>query len=277
MPSGTMAWLRITESWPALGTLARVVVYAPNRDFLPPLQRRVAALNQILSDYLPASELNRVCREAHLRTLRVSRELFTVLSFAQRLSLLTGGVFDVTIGARTRGRRGPVGYQYVALGAQSVRLARPAMQLDLGALGKGFIADEVSALLDSFGLRRHLVSFSGDIVLGDPPPNEAGWKIGLGSENEVRVLSRCGIATAGNTYQPGHLLDATTGEPNSSRETLTVLAPNGLTADALDTALFLLPPAQRPRLLAHFPRAELVASAGRPSGETTKAIRQSLQ
>jgi thiamine biosynthesis lipoprotein len=222
------------------------------------VKQRVEALNRILSDYLPDSELNRVCRTAHSRTVKVSREFFAVLSFAQRLSVLTGGVFDVTIGARTRGRTGTVGYQFVALGAQAVRLARPDLQFDFGALGKGFIADEVSRLLDAMNLPRHLVAFSGDIVLGDPPPGEEGWKIGLGAENNVRVLSRRGVATSGNTFQPGHILDATTGQPNRSRETITVVAPNGLTADALDTALLLLPPERRQALLQSFPESEFL-------------------
>jgi thiamine biosynthesis lipoprotein len=258
MPSGTTASRRTTESWPALGSLARVVVYAPDHRWLRPVQARVAALDRILSDYIPNSELNRVCREAHARTVRVSREFFTVLSFAQRVSLLSGGVFDVSIGARTRGRTGSVGYQYVALGNQSVRLAKPDMQFDFGGLAKGFIADEVSALLDRMKLHQHLVAFSGDIVVGDAPPNEAGWKIGLGSANQVRSVIRCGISTAGNTFQPGHILDATTSQPHSGEETLTVLAPNGLTADALDTALLLMQPASRHALLDSFPGATLV-------------------
>ncbi len=256
MLSGTTASRRITESWPALGSLARVVVYAPNHDWLAPVKARVSALDQILSDYIPNSELNRVCREAHRRTIRVSREFFAVLSFAQRVSLLSGGVFDVTIGARTRGRTGSVGYQYVALGNQSVRLAKPDMQFDFGGLAKGFIADEVSALLDQMKLPRHLVAFSGDIVLGDPPPDEAGWKIGLGSEDRSRYLSRRAISTAGNTFQPGHILDATTSQAHTGNETITVIAPNGLTADALDTALLLLPAEGRKRLLQSFPEAE---------------------
>lgn len=220
------------------------------------MQARVAALDQILSDYIPNSELNRVCREAYARTLRVSREFFTVLEFAQRVSVLSSGVFDVTIGARTRGRKGSVGYQYVALGNRSVRLAKPDMQFDFGGLAKGFIADEVSSLLDRLGLPSHLVSFSGDIVLGDAPPNEAGWKVGLGAENRVRQLSRCAVATAGNTYQPGHILDATSGQAYTGRETLTVVARNGLTADALDTALLLMPAERRNALLQSFPGAE---------------------
>lgn len=259
MPSGTTAWQRITKSWPALGSVARVVVYAPDDRWFAPVQARVAALDQILSDYIPDSELNRVCRRAFARTVRVSREFFTVLEFAQRVSVLSGGVFDVTIGARTRSRTGSVGYQYVALGNRSVRLAKPDMQLDFGGLAKGFIADEVSDLLDRLGLPSHLVSFSGDIVLGDAPPKEAGWKIGLGAENRVRQLSRCAISTAGNTFQPGHILDATTGKAHLGRETLTVVARNGLTADALDTALLLMPKLEGQTLIEHFPGAERVA------------------
>ncbi len=256
MPSGTMAWRRITESWPALGTVARVVFYGEDARAVGAVKARVAALDRILSDYRPDSELNWVCREAYKRTVRVSREFFTVLEFAQRVSLLTGGVFDTTIGARTRGRSGTVGFQYVALGAGTVRLAKPDMQFDFGALGKGFIADEVSALLDKMGYRSHLVSFSGDIVLGDAPPGSEGWKIGLGSEGRPRLLVRRGIATAGNTFQPGHILDATTGVAYRGAKTVTVIAKCGLEADALDTALLLLAGEKREELLEHFPGAE---------------------
>ncbi|MDX2269975.1 MAG: FAD:protein FMN transferase [Bryobacter sp.] len=203
-----------------------------------------------------------MCREAYGRTVRVSRELFTVIEFAQRVSVLSGGKFDITIGARTRGRKGTftgtVGYQYVALGAGAVRLARPDMQLDLGALAKGFIADEVSRSLDARGVRRHLVALSGDIVLGDAPPGEEGWKIGVGPRAELRRLARRGVATAGNASQPGHIWDAAAGRPVEGKEVLTVVASDGLTADALDTALWLLEPGERAGLLAAFPGVEVV-------------------
>jgi thiamine biosynthesis lipoprotein len=256
-----LALRRQTADWPALGSVARLTCFVSGPEqfqrALVVAKRRVAELDAILSDYKPDSELNRLCRAAFHRTVRVSRELFTVLEMGQRMSVLTGGAFDITVGARTRGRSGNVGYQFVALGVQSVRLAKPDMQFDLGGLAKGFIGDEVSRALDAIGVRRHLVALSGDIVLGDAPPDEEGWKIGLGSKNVVRTLERKGISTAGNTFQPGHIVDARTGERFLGKDTVTVVAPDGLTADALDTALLLLEKSQWGAVLAAFPGAEV--------------------
>ena len=243
-----------------MGTLVRVTVETPEQALaekaLAAARRRFEELNNILSDWKPDSELNRLCRNAPGVPVRVSRELFAAVAFGQRLAVLTGGVFDVTIGARTRGRMGTVGYQYLSLGAGTITLQRPGMQLDLGALGKGYAGDEAGRAMRDLGVERFLIAASGDIVAGKAPEGQAGWRVGVAGG--WRMLVERGVSTAGDENQPGHILDATTGQSVRGRRNVSVIGPDGLTADGLDTALYLLPRERWKELLASFPQVEVV-------------------
>ena len=85
-----------------MGTAFRVILYAPDEAAARRAARaafeRVAALDGIMSDYRPASELMRLCQKAGGEPVPVGEELFFVLSRAQEVSRLSGGAFDVTVG-----------------------------------------------------------------------------------------------------------------------------------------------------------------------------------
>src|SRR5579883_3515828 len=89
-----------------MGALVKIKLFASDcreaRAALLEAFGRIAALGAILSDYNPASELNRICRAAPGRPVSVSPELFRVLEFAQRLAIETDGAFDVTAGPLNR-------------------------------------------------------------------------------------------------------------------------------------------------------------------------------
>lgn len=243
-----------------MGTLVSLAACARNEanaaKAFDGIEKRFSALNAILSDYDPQSELNRLCRSGFERWVPVSLELFTVLQFAQTLALRSQGAFDVTIGARTRGRSGTVGFQYLSLGRQTVRLAKPDMQLDLGGIAKGYAADEAAKILNQAGLPHHSIAVSGDIVLGAAPPGEPGWRIGLGAGDNYRVLQRRAVSTSGNASQPGHIYDPRTGQSLKTQPTVVVIAANGITADALATALSVLPQSRHAALLDQYPGVE---------------------
>jgi thiamine biosynthesis lipoprotein len=247
-----------------MGTLIRITLYAMDEGrasaAMVAARHRFEELDQKLSDYKADSEINQL---KSFVTTRVSEDLFAVLSFAQRVALLSGGAFDVTIGARTRGRSGTVGYQHVALGNRTVRLLKPDMQLDLGGIAKGYAADEASRVLSKQGFPRHLIAASGDVRMNDAPPGERGWRVGLGSESRMRELAHAAVSTSGNTFQPKHIWDPRTLEPVVRSETVTVIASSGMCADALATACLVLRPEERGQLLSHFPGAECIA-AGQP-------------
>lgn len=259
-----------------MGVTARIVVYAPNRDIAvwacSRAFQRIAHLEDLMSDYRSDSELMRLCAEGHIAPVRVSDDLFFVLQRAVELSRRSGGAFDITVGPfvdlwrRTRQTkrlpsneelsmaRRSVGYEKILLDPQNrtVKLAAPGMKLDLGGIAKGYAADCAIKVLRKFGLNRALVELGGDIVLGDPPPNRKGWRIGIlnehGKPSKFLELANCAISTSGSTEQfveikgkrYAHIVDPKTGLGLTRLVLVTVIAKDGITADSLATALCVL-------------------------------------
>ncbi|NWG12094.1 MAG: FAD:protein FMN transferase [Acidobacteria bacterium] len=236
---------------------------------------RVEQLEQIFIDYRGNSEVRRICRDTAGIARPVSPELFSVLESSLRFSRMTRGAFDVTIGplvqvwreARRAGKapdaaqlaraRELVGYEYVLLDPEkrTVHLLLPGMRLDFGAIAKGYAADEALKVLKSRGIQRALVDAGGDISIGAPPPGESGWSVAIrsgyevsGTEGRLRLRDTA-VATSGDALQSAHLdgrryshiIDPATGKALRDSAAVTVIARDGLTADALATALSVLP------------------------------------
>ena len=233
---------------------------------------RVAALDQMMSDYRPDSELRRL----DTSWSPVSRELFAVLERAIEIADATGGAFDPTVGplvalwreARQRNRlpdaraidvaKGLVGWRLVELDAArpAVRLAREGVRLDLGGIAKGYIIQEALQAMIPFGVTRALVEAGGDIVVGDAPPGRDGWSIDVTGSDAAFVaraarLTNAALATSGPTAQfveidsvrYSHVVDPRTGLGVTNQVTARVIAADGATADALATALTVAPDA----------------------------------
>jgi thiamine biosynthesis lipoprotein len=193
---------RFEFSEPHMGTLFRIVLYAPDASAATQAARaafdRIAALDDIMSDYRASSELMRLCQQADGPPVKVSDDLFRVLAAAQDVAKRSGGAFDVTVGpvvrlwrGARRSRRLPdperlaqavklVGYEEIRLdpAAQTVQLLERGMLLDLGGIAKGYAADAALDVLRQYGITRALVAGGGDIAAGDPPPAQEGWRIG---------------------------------------------------------------------------------------------------
>lgn len=272
---------RIEALEPHMGTMFRIVLYAADPARAHTAIRaafdRVAELDNELSDYLPDSELNRICVTAAGRDVPVSQDLYAVLQASQSLAERTDGAFDITLGpvirlwrrARQTGqlpsdaeiaaaaRR--TGYRslHVASGGghATVRLDMAGMQLDLGAIAKGYAADEGLRLLRGQGFPQAMVAASGDIAFGDAPPGVAGWRTGIDSVNapndaftEVLQLSNAAVSTSGDTEQYAeiggvrysHIVDPKTGKGLTARIGVTVIAAKGIDSDGLSTAASVL-------------------------------------
>jgi len=261
---------------PHMGTLVRIQVYAAGAAQAQVAFQagfaRIAALDDALSDYKPDSELNRLPNP-------VSVDLFRVLAAAQALAVETDGAFDVTVGPLTRlwraGRvpdaatiaeaRRHVGYRKLHLDAvaRTVTLDDPAMRLDMGAIAKGYAADEALQAIAAAGCPIALVAVSGDLAIGDPPPGKTGWHVDAGGD--VRTVSRVAISTSGDTEQHvdsagvrySHIVDPATGIGLTRSHLMTVIARRGIDADALATAASVLGP-ERGRQLVERHGATLV-------------------
>lgn len=252
---------------------------------------RIAELNNVLSDYEPESELSRFVREAGQGPQPVSNDLSRVLEASLVLARLTDGLLDPTAApvirlwrkARAGGQLPPpdaiaqaldhVGYQYLRIDeqAKTAELLRPHMQLDLGAIAKGYIGDRAIQCLRENGVPRAMFEAGGDMVFGDPPPGEAGWLIRPQADGlpEMR-LANCAAAISGNTVQfieiegrrYGHIIDPRIGHPIHTQQVCLVTAPTGFDADPLATLGALMSPDEFKTLIKqHYPEAEVWIAA----------------
>ncbi len=258
-----------------MGTLVKITLYAADPDSasgaFTAAFGRIKELDAILSDYEPESELMRVCRQASKQPVRVSGDLFYVLDEALRVSKETDGAFDVSLGpiirlwrkARLEKRlpaqtdleeaAGFTGYRKVVLdrARHTVFLKSPHMLLDLGGIAKGYAADAALRIMRARGITRALVAVSGDIAIGDPPPGQPGWRIGIEPSDKfsrVAVLKNTAVSTSGDAEQfvdignqrYSHIIDPKTRLGVTSRIGLTIVAINGIAADSLATAVIVL-------------------------------------
>ncbi|HEX9564903.1 MAG TPA: FAD:protein FMN transferase [Gemmatimonadaceae bacterium] len=272
-----------------MGVPVRIVMYAPDTASARGAARaafaRIAALENIMSDYRPRSEL-RLLAEQPREWVPVSPELLAVLNRAVEIARLTGGAFDPTVGplvalwreARRAGRlpdkaalaraRERVGWMLLSVDVErrQVRLAVDSMQLDLGGIAKGFILQEALTALRAHGVSTALVEAGGDVVAGDAPPGQLGWEIEVaGADDEVtaraRILSNSTIATSGATEQfveidgvrYSHVIDPRTGLGVTGSHVVTVIASDGALADAVATAAGVLGPGSAAMLSGRFP------------------------
>jgi thiamine biosynthesis lipoprotein len=264
---------------PHMGTLFRIKLYAADQE---EAQRafqvafsRVAELDNILSDYKPESELNRLCRNAVHRPIRVSDDLFRIVSASEQLSQDSGGAFDITIGPLTHlwrearksnhvpderamqdaGRRCGFRKLHIDQARRTLELDEPGMQLDVGGIAKGYAADEALAVLSRLGIRSALVAASGDLAFSDAPPGEPGWKIGVDSADRadaafsrVLLLANGAVSTSGASEQHldangtrySHIIDPKTGSGLSQPITVTIVARHGIESDGMSTAVSVL-------------------------------------
>jgi thiamine biosynthesis lipoprotein len=184
---------------------------------------------------------------------------------------------------RLAAERKLVGYQLVRLNPKmkSVALLREGMRLDFGGIAKGYAADEALRVLSEHGLTRALVDASGDIVAGDPPPNAEFWVVEIealarrkpvgkltgkpandseesGPAPHLRICNQA-VATSGDAYQSAviagrrysHIVDPKTGLGLSQRSSVTIIAPTGMMADGLASAISVLGPKAGIKLLEH--------------------------
>jgi FAD:protein FMN transferase len=277
-----------------MGVPTRLVVHAANETLAAIACQnafaRVAELEDVMSDYRPTSELMRLCDRAGRGPVRISDELFTVLSRAQELARQTDGAFDVTVGpysqlwrrAREDGRLPSerelqeasrlVGWRKLRLDPQrkTATLETPGMRLDLGGIGKGYAGDQALQVLERHGITSALYEAGGDIVVSNSPPNTLGWMVDVidpreaGKSQQV-PLANAAVSTSGDTEQfieiggvrYSHIVDPRTGLGVTNRVMVTVIARDGITSDSLATAASILGPREGQRLVRQYPQTSV--------------------
>lgn len=260
----------------------------------------VDSLVNIFSDYIPDSELNRLCASAGIGVpFKCSRALFEILELSKEAYSRSEGTFDITIGPLSRlwreSRKSKIfpdsalvkeklqliGFHNIQIDQKSrtVVLSKKGMQLDLGGIAQGYIAQHVIDFLKSQKIDNALVDVSGDIVCIGRPPGTNGWTVALSvpyNDNELLskqlLITDGAVTTSGDKFQfleyngrrYSHVIDPFTGYGVTTQRTVTVVAKDGTLADWLTKACGLLPISKAKRLAREMNAALLIIESRKP-------------
>jgi thiamine biosynthesis lipoprotein len=268
-------------------------------------------LEALTTSWQPTSEVSRINDAAGRRPVKVSRDTRLIIEKAQWVSGLTDGAFDITVGvfrglwkfdedqdgtlpdrAEVERRRALVNWRDVIVDRRrgTVMLRRRGQAINLGGIAKGYAVDAAVRAIRAAGLRDFIVKAGGDLYAsgrkGDRP-----WRVGIQdpraphgriifdlpltdqafntSGDYERFLIRDGVR-----YH--HILDARTGFPARGTRSVTLLAPDAFTADALDTAIFAVGPERGLQIVATVPGLEAVIVDAKNQVHVTDGLKARL-
>lgn len=255
------------------------LVPTPGQTVPADLKQRIEALlariNQILSTYDPHSELSRFNRNPSTDWVAVSPELQQIVAEALRISELSSGAFDITVGplvnlwgfgpeprrdqvptdteiAQTRER---VGYWRLSAHQEppALKKERPDLYVDLSAIAKGYGVDQLAALAETVGIKNYLVAIGGEIRAKGHNGRGQPWTIAIekpvAGQRAVERLLQPGdhsISTSGdyrnffeqNGQRYSHIINPPTGRPvPQTLASVTVISDQSMIADATATTL----------------------------------------
>jgi FAD:protein FMN transferase len=251
----------------------------------------IRRLEELLSTWIPTSELSRVNAAAGVMPVHVSPETLTVVQRAVQASEMTDGGFNIAIGPAvdvwrvTEGQRIPTESEldalrplvdlmsvHVAVREQTIFLEKAGMRIDVGGIGKGYAADQAVDALRRAGAIAGVVALSGDIKTFGRLPGGKMFPVGIQHPREEGSvlawidLQDEAISTAGDYerfferegIRYHHILDPRTLQPARSCQSVTVIAREGVWADGLDTGIFVMGPERGMELVEQLPDVEAI-------------------
>ncbi len=231
-------------------------------------------IEAMISSWRDDSETSEINRNAGLKPVVVSQELFNLIRRSLRVSKLTDGAFDITFDTVGRywnfkKKDAPLpdeeqiatalvhtGYQHVFLDPdlRSVSLATPDTRIGFGAIGKGFAANRVVFVLKDHGVTGGIVNAGGDLVIFGVQEDDTPWRIGIANPLDRDTVfayldvTEMAVVTSGDYenfieidgVRYSHIIDPRTGRPVQEVRSVTVVCPDGELADALATGVSVL-------------------------------------
>jgi thiamine biosynthesis lipoprotein len=233
--------------------------------------KEMERVNQSMSTYIDSSEVSRLNASAFAQNVKVSNELFELLTLSKRISNITDGAFDISYASvgylysfpdktkpndeQITALLGAVNYKLIELNDanKSVRYLHKDLKIDLGGIAKGYAVDNSIALLKEMGIKHALVTAGGDTkLLGDRMGKP--WIVGIRDPRDrekqavVIPLSDSAMSTSGDYEryfeEDGkrfhHILSPKTGKSTYEVQSVSIIGPLSVYNDALSTAVFVM-------------------------------------
>jgi thiamine biosynthesis lipoprotein len=296
-----------------LGTVCSVDLYGKgSRRLYDRIFSRIREIEETMSASMADTELDRINRNAGLKPVKAGEDLLEVLERARHYAEASGGAFDPTVGPLVRlwgigterervpsgeeiaGALALVDWRDLAIdrAGGTVFLKRGGMALDLGAIAKGYAADEAARVAVEGGIRRGVLDLGGNIlVIGSRSWNRP-WRIGIQDPGEGRgaylgiLLVRDRSVVTSGVYERffeedgrryHHILSTGDGRPvRNGLLSVTITAARSIDADALSTAVFALGYEEGRRLVEATPDTEAIFVFKDMSVRLTAGIREAF-
>jgi thiamine biosynthesis lipoprotein len=234
----------------------------------------VSRIENLISDWIPATQISQVNSNAGIKPVKVSAEVFELTKRALHLSKITGGAFDISFAAMDRIWKfdgsmtempapdaikrsiEKVGYKNIILDSitSTVYLKLKGMKIGFGALGEGYAADRCREMMLKRGIKAGIVNGSGDMSTWGKQPNGKDWTIGItnpaktGRLIKVVKLKQGSVVTSGsyekfvefNGKRYSHIINPKTGYPATGLTSVTVFGPSTEVANGFSTSMMVL-------------------------------------
>lgn len=263
-----------------MGTIVEITLVGDNVELLNNAKDaaflEVQRLESLMSSYKDSSDISKINAAAGKKQVRVSEEVVEVIENAKKISDMTDGAFDITVGVLgkawrfTNDDKGEpippakqvveqllpfIDYRQTTLDKdlRTVKLNKEGMMLNLGGIAKGYIVGKAVDAIKRKGIKKGIVHAGGDMfVFRDD--EDTGWKIGIKHPRKkdkilgTITISNGAISTSGDYerffikdgVRYHHILDPKTGFPASRTQAVTIVAKDPVMADALSTAVFIM-------------------------------------
>lgn len=262
-----------------MGTLFRIDVADPPPDaerLIREALEEVARLETVLSEWQEQSDISRINREAGKRPVQVADDTFRVIDAGIDVSRWSRGRFDLSWAAlwglydfRPQSTRIPTESEIaerlpliewrnirISPRRKSVFLKKPKMAIGTGGIAKGYAIDQAGTILRGGGVQNYMISGGGQVQVHGQREGRP-WRIGIRHPRDPSTYFAALESTAASFSTSGdyerafidgdgnrwhHIIDTKTGRPATESISATVMTSEGIYADALSTAAFVMGP-----------------------------------
>lgn len=237
--------------------------------------QEIQRIEKVLTTFSDDSVTNEINRNAGVRPVKVTDEVFSLIERCQKISSLTQGAFDISYGgidnrfwnfdtnmtslpsyedAKKSVRL--INYKNILLNKDesSVFLKEKGMRIGFGGIGKGYAAEQAKRVLKSENIESGYVNAAGDLTAWGYQEDNEPWTIGIADPNLKHTvfgsvnITNTSVATSGN-YEKfavidgkrySHTIDPKTGFPVSGIKSVTIITQNAELADAMATPVMVM-------------------------------------
>jgi len=234
--------------------------------------KEVIRIESLISSWDKNSETSKVNLAAGIKPVKVSEELYQLISRCKKISELTNGYFDISFASLDKiwdfdksyselpssdlieSSVQNIDYQNIILDKddRTVFLKKKGMKIGFGAIGKGYAANRAKLIMTDLNIKNGVVNAGGDLTSWGTKHGGELWTVGIidpFNKEKVKLwlnVTNIAVVTSGD-YEKfvmidgkrySHIINPKTGWPAQGVKSVSIICPDAELADALATTLF---------------------------------------